>query len=402
MFLFKLILLILCSFNIFVISKALILPCDIPNEDESGICVKRENCPVYLKQVSSRDITNEKVAFLKSLLCNRNSELVHVCCPVNGDYRMPYIPINTTKIKRRNSTIEVKLASRFGSKEEDDKNFCGSQTFTSRIKGGDFAEIDEFPWMALLFYETIGSRRIEHGCGGALINHRFVLTAAHCVTGPDYESKGPLKFVRLGEYNIHTDPDCVLEEDDFLDCTDKPMDYVAERIIVHESYNPNSIDKHNDLALIKLNTSAQYTDFIRPICLPHMKFQPNLMVGNRLFVAGWGRTDYNFSRSVPDQLSLVKLKAKLPLVDLAKCSKVFRTHKLSITENQICAGGEANLDTCSGDSGSPLMYFDLQKIRWIVCGVVSLGYRQCGTEGIPGVYTNILQYVDWIERNSQY
>lgn len=59
---------------------------------------------------------------------------------------------------------------------------CGIQKYMAKIKGGVVAELDEFPWMVLLMYETPDGN-LRHGCGGALIDKGFsVLTAAHCCT----------------------------------------------------------------------------------------------------------------------------------------------------------------------------------------------------------------------------
>ena len=33
---------------------------------------------------------------------------------------------------------------------------------------------------------------------------------------------------------------------------------------------------------------------------------------------------------------------------------------------------------------------------WRQIGIVSFGPRLCGTEGVPGVYTKIQSYLDWI------
>lgn len=52
-----------------------------------------------------------------------------------------------------------------------------------RILGGQKTGLSEFPWMALLQYRKNNGRGFTFACGGALISKRYVLTAAHCVTG---------------------------------------------------------------------------------------------------------------------------------------------------------------------------------------------------------------------------
>jgi transmembrane serine protease 9 len=36
---------------------------------------------------------------------------------------------------------------------------------------------------------------------------------------------------------------------------------------------------------------------------------------------------------------------------------------------------------------------------WKQIGIVSFGPRLCGTEGVPGVYTKVRSYLDWILDN---
>lgn len=37
--------------------------------------------------------------------------------------------------------------------------------------------------------------------------------------------------------------------------------------------------------------------------------------------------------------------------------------------------------------------------HWQAVGIVSFGSTACGKEGIPGVYTKVYDYIDWIYKN---
>jgi hypothetical protein len=53
----------------------------------------------------------------------------------------------------------------------------------------------------------------------------------------------------------------------------------------------------------------------------------------------------------------------------------------------------------NGDSGGPLVneYSGGETVaHYILFGVVSFGPKICGTVGVPGVYTKVSSYLEWI------
>lgn len=109
-------------------------------------------------------------------------------------HRKPYVTVNVTHLEK--VSIALTLGNRIHGDETDVdtdaellplQSGCGAQ-FSNRIFGSDITDIGEFPWMVLLLYNNTR----KYGCGGALISRRYVLTAAHCVSGKKYEEKGVL------------------------------------------------------------------------------------------------------------------------------------------------------------------------------------------------------------------
>lgn len=95
----------------------------------------------------------------------------------------------------------------------------------------------------------------------------------------------------------------------------------------------------------------------------------------------------------------VKLLVSLNGVSATECNRIYSTLALNIDSKQVCAGGVQGYDSCNGDSGGPLMsrdYTDPSNPIFFLAGIVSFGARECGTQGLPGVYTRTSEYTDWI------
>ncbi|VVC93917.1 unnamed protein product [Leptidea sinapis] len=240
----------------------------------------------------------------------------------------------------------------------------------------------------------LAAEHVRHGnssnrttCTGVLISSRFILTAAQC----GMQQREPTS-VRLGEYNkTNTGPDCIMERGT-KKCADRVMTVQIDFMVAHPNFSRQSI-RGNDIALIKLKDPVPYTEFVRPICLPTFDVNTSPSKDLRFIVAGWG--------SKPSHLQeddVVKHYVEIPHKSLQSCKAAYEGHgvhrKFQITQNQICAGGEKDKDSCRGDGGGPLMYE--KDGQHTSVGIVSYGPSVCGSVGIPSVYTNVYKYLPWI------
>ncbi|RZB70351.1 Trypsin domain containing protein [Asbolus verrucosus] len=271
---------------------------------------------------------------------------------------------------------------------------CGLQMPIPKIYGGKIAELDDFTWIALLKYKN-RTGHIQYGCHGSLVSNKYVVTAAHCLKTASQTKLGNLHSVVLGEYDIRTDVDCVHEQYGG-DCNDPVQEFSIDSVRIHEDFE--SKGAMSDIALIRLNGSATFTNFVKPICLP-LKLTP-LQKHEPLWIAGWGKIEnsqsneyvkYQFKRT----MSNVKLKAQIYSLSKEDCE---RNMNYSPDDTQLCAGSDNGADTCRGDSGGPLMVQRALKNEYktFLVGVVSFGTR-CGTRS--AIYTKMSKFTDWILDN---
>lgn len=133
-------------------------PC-VTQNGEKGTCTTLSNCTSFLNQVFDK-CNEDSLNFAKQSFCGHAYESLY-CCGSTAS------PIENVKPPY--------------SKFLPDQTICGSETSDNRIHGGIITDLSEFPWMALLGYQTEARLSIQFMCGGSLINNRYVLTAAHCI-----------------------------------------------------------------------------------------------------------------------------------------------------------------------------------------------------------------------------
>nr|BAU69640.1 fIb [Sphyrna zygaena] len=232
---------------------------------------------------------------------------------------------------------------------------------SKRLVGGTNALQGEFPWQIAVYEGP------TLNCGGVFIGGCWILSAAHCLRPyhlSDY-------VVRIAKYNKRG----IADNEEILP---------VEKIIIHHEYNPKTYK--NDIALIKVVHVFKNRECIplsidvQPICVPWSEylFRPN----QSCLISGWGQA--------PGSKVSILRWAELEIFE--NCSAIYES---DFYEGMECAGKmDGTVDACKGDSGGPLVCSD-ERNEAYVWGVVSWG-EGCGKAGLPGVYTKVAHYFDWI------
>ncbi|XP_064485009.1 coagulation factor IX-like [Ornithodoros turicata] len=309
-------------------------------------------------------------------LCRENSKWDQ-----GGGFRITYEAVHSNHSESIRSNSELQL-------EEIGQGSCGKPVLAapgeavtsqgSKIVRGHDAKTGAHPWQVLL--KDIEEQRAF--CGGTLISHRWVITAAHCFK---HYSKQQVLVV-LGKQSL-------TEEEDHA------ITLSLRNLIIHPDYNEETLD--NDVALLELSAAISYTRHISPACLGRTHFMERSVFHSLVLgvASGWGRVGTKGPQ--PDNLQEVVL----PILSRETCIEAASARiKDRITKNMFCAGYDDQatvMDTCEGDSGGPFVV----KVRdtWLLAGIVSWSDKgKCGIPGSYGYYVKVNRYNDWIRRITKY
>ncbi|XP_068083818.1 CLIP domain-containing serine protease HP8 isoform X2 [Anabrus simplex] len=212
---------------------------------------------------------------------------------------------------------------------------------------------------------SIDDTQREPFCGGTLINKRFVITAKHCEP-----KESPIKKVRLGEHNWHSNPDQQRVHNGV---------FIADKFQEVEVENSASIDdEKEEILLLMLKRNVEPTAFIKPLCLPNPEMMNEDLINKRVIAIGWGY--YNGQGRTSDAKQWVSLTIK------------------SADENKITTVYSEGRDTCTFDSGGPIMKIDPKSAHYVLVGVVWQGPQFCGHESKDdAVYANVVTKQTWIK-----
>ncbi|CAG9564987.1 unnamed protein product [Danaus chrysippus] len=254
--------------------------------------------------------------------------------PINNDYH---------------NTIGVYEAARIKQAEES-ADFDGS-----RITGGNFASLGQFPYQAgLIIALTDGKRSV---CGASLISNTRLVTAAHCwVTS---QARARQFTVVLGSIQLFSGGTRIN----------------TSNVRLHPSYNMWNLA--NDIAVIIIN-SVRYSNNIRNIGLASGS---NQYVGSWATASGFGY----FSENSGVSTSLRHVNLQVITNDVCR-----RTYGTTILASNICVATPNGRSTCGGDSGGPLA------IGNTLIGVTSFGHRDGCTIGHPAGFARVTSFNSWI------
>ncbi|CAL8070478.1 unnamed protein product [Orchesella dallaii] len=299
-----------------------------------------------------------------------------------------------------------------------------STKVVGRIVGGNAMKPGESPWTAAIVKKNSN----RPFCGASLLNNLYLLTAAHCVLNQTRKTRDAW----IPDLGNKTSPeiffDVLLNEHDISQANEIAGGTIrakVEKVIIHPKYN--NVTFHFDAALIRLSKPVDFNppevakssrkhrypyssfDFHSlkrkkrfilpeiqaraippkpvPICLPEAEQGEKRngknvpLINDYAVVTGWGLMAEG---GIP---SNEMLKARVQIFNDSTCRDLYKKHNYVITETMMCAGYlNGNIDSCVGDSGSPLVTEDNE--RFVLTGLVSWG-RGCGRKQLPGVYTKV-------------
>jgi secreted trypsin-like serine protease len=237
------------------------------------------------------------------------------------------------------------------------------------IIGGAPARAGAWPWQV-----SIGAAGRNpwdgHFCGGALVETRWVVTAAHCVIDASGRPMEPGRLLILAGSN---------------DLRAGGTRLAVDAIVIHPDFRPATFD--SDIALLHLDRDA-----VCARCAPVQPVPPagEPMVagpGMEATVTGWGVTRIGAAAG-PAELQ----QARVPIVDHAACTADYGGD--IVTPRMICAG-VGGRDSCRGDSGGPLVVPDNEGTGFLLAGLVSFG-EGCADAAFPGVYTRASSFRGWV------
>lgn len=255
---------------------------------------------------------------------------------------------------------------------------------TPRIIGGTTAA-GQWPWAALVESTySLDGQTLYGTCSGLLLTPNWVITAAHCLF-----KENSAERINAADMQVMIGS--------------SPAQYQWQN--VQATYLPpsqtsaDSFRSGNDIALLKLaqpvtTQGNRYPSIAEQDAISQMEALSAAQRDEYLTVLGWGKTSNS-----SDTASSTLQQARLDYVPFSSCAATWTQWGETLTNTMLCAGemnpGQGAVqDTCSGDSGGPLLIDD--GVSPPVVGITSFGTSLCGS-GVPSVYTSLPSQVAFIE-----
>ncbi|XP_059160833.1 brachyurin-like [Physella acuta] len=227
---------------------------------------------------------------------------------------------------------------------------------SQHVVNGNDAPMYAWPWQVYILSENII-------CGGSILNKEWILTAAHCI---HQHSKHEEIF--YGNSNLQ-----------------RTMDVHSIKTFKHKDFENKTF--LNDIALVKLEKPLNFSDSVKPICLP----VGNIWDASPCFVTGWGSTTRNLTAYYDDVMNLQQLR--VDIMNQTFCQTLRGFFGFVYTDGNICIDTAGSDGVYNGDSGGPLSCW--KNGKYYVLGVANTG-GPMGFEWASDTFTAVSKYLKWI------
>lgn len=159
-------------------------------------------------------------------------------------------------------------------------------------------------------------------------------------------------FVRCGDWNSKGETELLAHQDRRVEAmTVHPFAGIPSRV-------------ENNIAVLMLKEEFKLDEHIDTICLPD-PFNPPKHLGKECFVTGFGKKQFNRAAKYQN----IMKRIRIDLVDHEECQTLYRnsgkvTPLFKLQETVLCAGGEKDVDSCTGDGGGPLVCPDETRMKY--------------------------------------
>nr|AQM58409.1 venom s1 protease 35 [Pristhesancus plagipennis] len=232
-----------------------------------------------------------------------------------------------------------------------------------RIVGGKETKVNEYPMIAGFVHR----QKDMIICGGTIITPRHIVTAGHCT-----DEYSPSEYgIFVGHHNY----------EQMKQSNEKVKLLEPQEFFIHDNYDGFTLKY--DVAVVLMKEPIIFSNNVGPACLPKERIP---LEGERLKVLGWGLTKYK------GKTSDVLMKVYLDVQKFDRCKD--HNQYLELDDiHQICTFRKSK-DSCSGDSGGPLLWLDPDTNRYTLVAATSYGLN-CAK--YPAVSSDIFYFLPWIQ-----
>lgn len=243
-------------------------------------------------------------------------------------------------------------------------------------------------------------------CGGTIITDQEILTAAHCMFDP-WSSETQIQVknieVTLGEDVVHAkdkyeksmqvESACISKRFTYFKDNPNAEKYQEARSGEEVLKENETVNTRYDFAVLKLTKKIRFTDYYQPACMPRSNYTKDTnasglencyLVGTG--VVGWTKPAKKGQKKLPVMAKDVE-NMRMKMTTCKAFNFGYRDDS-----RECYTKAESNGDSCSGDSGGPILCLDPKTKRWTVVASVSYGASECNGPadyGWVGVYARL-------------